>query len=159
MNYDILYNNPEIPWYTHLKSIGTSISVKQQYEKPWHPISSGDESWFPVFDWSGKPSFHKHLKRSFPLGIYMWEGPCVLCFKRNGPQDALIRKKSKFPCRGFMHAHRSYHNMKGYWVPCRDPTERPSPALHLKKGPNMPLTTRKPRGVHCLKCWRCLTIF
>ena len=25
----------------------------------------------------------------------MWEGPCVLCFKRNGPRDALIRKKPK----------------------------------------------------------------
>ena len=36
------------------------------------------------------PSFHKHLKRSFPFGICMWEGPCVLCFKRNGPRDALI---------------------------------------------------------------------
>ena len=31
--------------------------------------------------------------------------------------------------------------------------------LHLKNGPNMPLTTRKPRGVHCFKFWRCLTIF
>ena len=53
----ILYNNPEIPWYTHLKSIGTSISVKQQDEKPGHPILSGDESWFPVIEWRGKPSF------------------------------------------------------------------------------------------------------
>ena len=25
----------------------------------------------------------------------------------------------------------------------------PRPPLHLKMGPNMPLTTRKPRGVHC----------
>ena len=70
-----------------------------------------------VFDWKGKPSFNKHLKRSFPLGICMWEGPCVLCFQRNGPRDALIRKKSKFPCRGFMHAHRSYHKMKGCLSP------------------------------------------
>ena len=31
----------------------------------------------------------------------------------NGPRDALIRKKSKFPCKVFMHAHRSYHKMKG----------------------------------------------
>ena len=77
---DILYNNPEIPLDTHLKSIGTSISVKQQDEKPGHPISYGDESWFPVFEWRGKPSFHKHLKRRFPLGICTWEGPCVLCF-------------------------------------------------------------------------------
>ena len=34
------------------------------------------------------------------------------------------------------------------WVPCRDPTESHRPSLHLKKGPNMPLTPRKPRGVH-----------
>ena len=108
----ILYNNPEIPCDTHLKSIGTSISVKQQDERSGHPILSGDESWFPVFEWRGKPSFHKHLKRSFPLGICMWVGHCVLCFNRNGPRDDLIRKKSKFPCRGFMHAHCSYHKMK-----------------------------------------------
>ena len=114
---DILYNNPEIPWVTHLKSIGTSISVKQHDERPGNPISSGDESWFPVFDWWGKPFFPKHLKRSFPFGICMWEGPCVLCFKRNGPRDALIRKKSKFPWRGFMHAHRSYHKVKGWLSP------------------------------------------
>ena len=114
---DILYSNSEIPWDTHLKSIGTSISEKQQDERLGHPISSGDGSWFPVFDWRGNPSFHKHLKRSFPLGICMWEGPCVLCFKRNIPRDALIRKKSKLLCRGFMHAHRSCHKMKGCLSP------------------------------------------
>ena len=114
---DNIFNNPEILWDTHLKSIGTSNSVKQKDEKPLHPISSGDESWFPVFEWRRKPFFHKHLKRSFPLGICMWEGRCVLCFKRNGPRDALIRKKSKFPCRGIMHAHRSYHKMKGCLSP------------------------------------------
>ena len=156
---DILYNNPEIPWDTHLKSIGTSISVKQQDEKPGHTISSGDESWFSGFEWRGKPSFHKHLKRSFPLVICMWEGPSVLCFKQNGPGAAMIRKKSKFPCRGFMHAHRSYHKMKGCLCPCRDPRKRPRPPLHFRNGPNMHLTTRKPRGVHCFKFWRCLTIF
>ena len=31
---------------------------------------------------------------------------------------------------------------KDVWVPCRDSTESPRPPLHLKKGPNMPLTTR-----------------
>ena len=41
----------------------------------------------------------------------------------------------------------------------RDPRKSPRPPLHLKNGPNMPLTTRKPRGVHCFKFWRCLTIF
>ena len=34
---------------------------------------------------------------------------------------------------------------------CRDPRKSPRPPLHLKNGPNMPLTTRKPRGVHCFK--------
>ena len=124
-----------------------------------HTISSGDEIWFPVFDWRDKPSFHKHLKRSFPLGIYMWEGPCVLCLKRNGPRDALIRKKSKFPCRGSCMLIIHITIWKDVWVPFRDPTESPRTPLNLKKGPNMTLTTRKPRGVHCFKCWRCLTIF
>ena len=26
----------------------------------------------------------------------MWAGPCVFCFKRNGPRDALIRKSPNF---------------------------------------------------------------
>ena len=76
--------------------MGTSISVKQQDERSGHPISSGDESWFPVFNWRGKPPFHKHLKKSFPLEICMWVGPYVLFFKWNGPRVAVIRKKSKF---------------------------------------------------------------
>ena len=156
---DILYINPEIPWDTHFKSIVTSISVKQQDERPGHPnrlemradsLSSTEEvSHF----------FHKHLKRSFPLGICMWEGPCVLCFKRNGPRDALIRNSSNFPaeasCMLIVHITR----WKDVWVPCRDPRKSPRPPLPLKNGPNMPLTTRKPRGVHCFKFWRCLTIF
>ena len=65
-----------------------------------HPISSGNESWFPVFDWIGKPTFHKQLKRSFPSGICMWEVPCVFCFMWNGTRDALTQKKARFPCRG-----------------------------------------------------------
>ena len=67
-----------------------------------HPISSVDESRFPVFNWRGKPSFHNHLKRSFPSGICMWEGPCVFCFKWSGPRDALTWKKAGFPCRGLI---------------------------------------------------------
>ena len=38
---------------------------------------------------------------------------------------------------------------KDVWVPCRDPRKSRRPPLHLKNGPNMPLTTRKPSGVHC----------
>ena len=91
------------------------------HEKPGHPISSGDESCFPVFEWRGKPSFHKHLKRSFPLGICIWEGPSVLCFKRNGPRDALIRKKYKFPCRALCILIVHITRWKDVWVSCRDP--------------------------------------
>ena len=66
-----------------------------------HPISSGDESWFPLLDWRDMPTFHKDLKWSFPSGKCMWEGTCVFCFKWNGPRDALTRKKVGFPCRGW----------------------------------------------------------
>ena len=132
---------------------------KQHNERPGQPISSGDESWFPVFEWRGMPSFHKHLKRSFPLGICMWAGPCVLCFKRNGLRDALIRKSPNFSaeasCMLIVHITR----WKDASVPGTAPTESPRPRFPLKAGRNMPLTNRKPRGVHCLKCWRCLTIF
>ena len=63
-----------------------------------HTISSQDESWFPVFDWRGQPTFHKHLKRSFPSEIGMWEGPCVFCLKWNRLREALMQKKAGFPC-------------------------------------------------------------
>ena len=65
-----------------------------------HPISSQDESWFPVFDWRGEPTFHKQIKWSFPSAIVMWEGPCVFCLKWNGPGEALTQKKAGFPCSG-----------------------------------------------------------
>ena len=60
-------------------------------------IISGWE-WFPVFDWRGKPNFHKHLKRSLPSEIVMWERLCVFCLKYNGPRDGLIQKEAGFPC-------------------------------------------------------------
>ena len=62
-------------------------------------IISGWE-WFPGFDWRGKPTFHKHLKRSLPSEIGMWEVLCVFCLKWNGPRDALIQKTEGFPCSG-----------------------------------------------------------
>ena len=40
----IYINDKEFLGYTHLKSKETTISIKQQDEKPGHPISSGDES-------------------------------------------------------------------------------------------------------------------
>ena len=60
-------------------------------------IISGWE-WFPVFDWRGKTTFHKHLKRSLPSEIGMWEGLCVFCLKWNIPRDVLIQNKAGFPC-------------------------------------------------------------
>ena len=65
------------------------------------PKWSQDESWFPVFDWRGEPTFHKHLKRSFPSAVLIWEGPCVFFLKWNEPQEALSQKKTRFPCSGF----------------------------------------------------------
>ena len=159
MCLDILYNNPEIPWDTHLKSIGTSISVKQQDEKPGNPISSGDESWFPVFEWRRKPSFHKHLKRSFPLGICMWEGPCVYASSEMDPEMPWLERSTNFPAEASCMLIVHITKWKDVWVPCRDTRKSPRPPLHLKNGPNMPLTTRKARGVHCFKFWRWLTTF
>ena len=66
-----------------------------------HPISSQDESWFPVSDWRVDSTFHKHFKRSFPSSEEMWEGPCVFCLKWNGPREALTQKKAGFPCSGW----------------------------------------------------------
>ena len=63
-----------------------------------HPISSQDESWFPVFDWKGEPPFQKHLTRSFSSAIGMWEWPCVFSLRWNGPWEALTQKKAGFPC-------------------------------------------------------------
>ena len=63
-----------------------------------HPISSQDESWFPVFDWRFEPTFHQRLKWSFPSAIGMWEGPCVFNLNWNGPWETLSYKKAGFPC-------------------------------------------------------------
>ena len=85
----------------HPSQVWRNISFSKQLEESsMHHISSGDERWFPIFDWRGKPTFQKHLKRSFPSRICMLEGPCVFSFKWNGSQDSLTRKKAGFPCRG-----------------------------------------------------------
>ena len=102
------------------------ISVQELQVSTMDAISSREETWFSGFYWRGRPTFHKHLKRNFPSGICMWEGTCVLCFKWNWPQVALTRKKHGFPCRDLIQPHRSYHKMKGFLNPCRDPTESPS---------------------------------
>ena len=43
------------------------------------------------------------------------------------------------------------YSSKGGAVSAGGARKSPRPPLHLKNGPNMPLTTRKPRGVHCFK--------
>ena len=74
------------------------VSLQQLEESSMHTIPSQDESWFPVFDWRGEPTFHKHLKWSFPLKIVMWEGPFIFCLKWNGLWEAVTHKKAAFPC-------------------------------------------------------------
>ena len=83
-----------------LKSIWILISVQQLEESSMYTISSQDESWFPVFDWRFEPTFHQHLKWSFPSAIGMWEGPCVSCLRWNGPRETLTQKKAGIPCSG-----------------------------------------------------------
>ena len=97
---DLLEESTEIPWDTRLKSIWILISVQQLDECSIHHISSQDESWFPFFDWRFEPTFHQHLKWSFPSAIGMWEGPCVFCLKWHGPQEILTQKKARLPCSG-----------------------------------------------------------
>ena len=65
-----------------------------------HPISSQDKSWFPDFDWRFEPTFHQHLKWSFPSAIGMREGPSVSCLKWNARRETLTQKKAGFPCSG-----------------------------------------------------------
>ena len=88
---------PEIP-ASRLEEY--QFRVQQLEESSVRPLSSQDENWFPVFDGRGKPTFHKHLKRSFTSEIGLWEGPCVFCLKWNGPREALTWKKAGFPCSG-----------------------------------------------------------
>ena len=72
-----------------------------------HPISSQDESWFPDFDWSSEPHFHKHLKMSLPSAIGMRNGTCFFCIKWNESEEGLTEKKAEFPCSG-LNSHTSF---------------------------------------------------
>ena len=65
-----------------------------------HPISSQEESWFPGFYWTGRPTLNQHLKRSLPSAISMWERPWVFCLKWSGYWDSLTRNKFGFPWSG-----------------------------------------------------------
>ena len=87
-----LEETTEILWDTSLKSISIFISAEQREESSMHHISSQDERWFPVFDWSGEPVFHKYLKWSFPSAIGRREGLCAFCLKWNVPREAWLKE-------------------------------------------------------------------
>ena len=57
-------------------------------------------SWFPVFYWTVRPTLNKHLKRSLPSPIDMWEGHWVFSLKWSGYRDSLTRNKVGFPWSG-----------------------------------------------------------
>ena len=63
-------------------------------------ISFKDESWFPGFYWTVRQTLNKHLKRSLPSQIGMWEGPWGFCLKWSGYRDSLTRNKVGFPWSG-----------------------------------------------------------
>ena len=63
-------------------------------------ISFKDESWFPGFYWTVRQTLNKHLKRSLPSQIGMWEGPWGFCLKWSGYRDSLTRNKVRFPWSG-----------------------------------------------------------
>ena len=64
------------------------------------PISSQEESWFPGFYWTVRPTLNKHLKRRLPSPIGMWEGSWVFCLMWSGYRDSLTRNKVGFPWSG-----------------------------------------------------------
>ena len=97
---DFLEESTEIPWDTQLKSIWILISVQQLDESSMNPISSQNETWFPVFDGRFEPTFYQRLKWSFPSAIGIYEGPGVSCLKWNGSWETLTQKKAWFPCSG-----------------------------------------------------------
>ena len=95
-----------------------------------------------------------HLSRStsrvvFPYEYVCERDPVFYASSKMDPERPWLERSPNFPaeasCLFIVHIKRR----KDVWVPCRDNTETPRPPLHLKKGNNMPLTTRKPRGVHC----------
>ena len=79
-----------IIWLVNPLEFSNACTEKVPINAPRAPSSAW--AW-PCLQQEWVTSFHKHPKRSFPLGICTWEGPCVLCFMRNGPRDALIIKK------------------------------------------------------------------
>ena len=97
---DFLWATTEIPWDTCLQFIGTPISAQELEDSSIQPESSREESWFPGFYWTGRPTFQNHLKRSLPWAIGKWEGPWFCCLRLSGYRDSLTRNKVGFPWSG-----------------------------------------------------------
>ena len=65
-----------------------------------HPISSQEECWFPGFYWTVRQTLKKHLKRSLPWALSMWEGPWFCCLNLSWYQNSLTRNKVRIPWSG-----------------------------------------------------------
>ena len=104
-----------------------------------HPISSQDESWFLVFDWRFEPTFHQHLKWSFPSAIGMWEGPFF--FRSHvewTPRDP--DSKEGRTSLQWLKFRLVFHltRWRDVWIPCRDPWESHSSLLIWIRGITSP---------------------
>ena len=85
-----------------------------------HPISSQEESWFPGFYWTGRPNLNKHLKRSLPSAIGMWEGPWDFYLKWSGYWDSGSRNKVGFPWIGLNAGSSFIWQDEGMSVSCEE---------------------------------------
>ena len=103
-----------------------------------YPISSQEESWFPGFYWTVRPTLNKQLKRSLPSPIRMWEGPWVFCLKWNGYRDSLIRNKVGFPWSDLNAGSSFIWQDEGMSESCGDPRGNPSSPPHLDRGLHIP---------------------
>ena len=104
-----------------------------------HAISSQDQSWINVFEWRGEPTFHKHLKRSFPSAVWIW-GDHVFSVSSGMDRERPWLKEGPISLhwlkfRLVFNVTRRMH----VWVPCGDPRERRRCPPHLNRGPQIPL--------------------
>ena len=149
----------EIPWDTRLHSIWILISVQQLGESSMHPISSKDESWFPVFDWRFEPTFHQHLKWSFPSATGVRGTLCFLSQVEWTARDPDWKEgRISLQCLKFrlvFHLTR----WRDVWIPCGDHRESDSSPSHLESGNHITLIPREAHGIQGFKRWWWLTLF
>ena len=148
---DFLKATNEIPWDTRLKTLGTPISAQELEESSIQPESSWKESWYPLFYWTIRPTFHKHLKRSLPWAIGMWEGPWFCCLKLSGYQDYLTRNKVRFPWSGLNAGSSFISHFEGMSESSVETLEKTLVPRLIWTGRQHLLTPREARGVQCFK--------